>query len=65
MGSTDLTRDILGRVDSLTRKGDQAGGAGGRTTYDAFLAAEQAWTQLRNMPASPEPCENPILHFLP
>ena len=59
-----LTRSILERVDALQQSQQaaastaaagaavQAGGAGGRTTYGAFLAADQAWSQLRNMPVS-------------
>jgi hypothetical protein len=34
-------------VDQLNE--GQAGGAGGRTTYQSFQAADRAWHDLRNM----------------
>jgi uncharacterized protein YecT (DUF1311 family) len=40
-------------VDARAAGGQaQAGGAGGRTTYQALLAADQAWSSLRNMEVS-------------
>lgn len=45
----DLTRRIFEQVDALTANSTQAGGAGGRTSYQALLAADQAWSSIRNM----------------
>lgn len=45
----DLTRRMFERVDARTASSRQAGGAGGSTTYQALLAADQAWSNLRNM----------------
>lgn len=39
---------MFDRVDALAATA-QAGGAGGRTTYQAFKAADDAWYQLRHM----------------
>eukprot|EP00775_Hariotina_reticulata_P005254 gene5254-5489_t len=44
-----LTRLMFDKVDSKGQKGGQAGGAGGRTTYQALCAADQAWSNLKNM----------------
>ena len=41
-----LTKSIMERVDRLV-PGTQAGGAGGRTTYAAFKAADEQWSRLR------------------
>ena len=56
-GSGGLTREIMERVDAESarqaagqREAASAGGAGGRTTYEAFLGVDRAWSQLRNMP---------------
>jgi hypothetical protein len=44
---------MFDRVDQLNRSSsNQAGGAGGSTTYQAFLAADQAWAAIRNAPVS-------------
>jgi hypothetical protein len=46
----NLTRIMFEAVDARAAGGQaQAGGAGGRTTYQALLAADQAWSNLRNM----------------
>jgi hypothetical protein len=46
----NLTRIMFEAVDARAASGQaQAGGAGGRTTYQALLAADQAWSNLRNM----------------
>jgi hypothetical protein len=42
---------MFDKVDSKAQKGGQAGGAGGRTTYQALCAADQAWSNLKNMQA--------------
>lgn len=42
-----LTQKMFDRVDKSLQA--QAGGAGGGTTYEAFLGAERAWMALRNM----------------
>ncbi len=44
----DLTRRMFEAVDAAA--GGQAGGAGGRTTYDALLAADAAWERMRTAP---------------
>ena len=41
-----LTKSIMESVDRLV-PGTQAGGAGGRTTYAAFKAADEQWSRLR------------------
>ncbi|GAX73571.1 hypothetical protein CEUSTIGMA_g1022.t1 [Chlamydomonas eustigma] len=46
----DLTKSIMERVDALQSSQGQAGGAGGRTTYQAFKEADRAWSRLRNLP---------------
>ncbi len=48
----NMTRTILERVDALQAATGQAGGAGGRTTYSAFKATDDAWLRLRTMPVS-------------
>lgn len=49
----NLTRIMFEAVDARAAAGQaQAGGAGGRTTYQALLAADQAWSNLRNMEVS-------------
>lgn len=46
----NLTRVMFEAVDARAAGGQaQAGGAGGRTTFQALLAADQAWSNLRNM----------------
>jgi hypothetical protein len=40
---------MFDRVDQQSAT-KQAGGAGGSTTYQAFLAADKAWSAVRNMP---------------
>jgi hypothetical protein len=46
----NLTRIMFEAVDARAAGAQaQAGGAGGRTTYQALLAADQAWSNLRNM----------------
>lgn len=51
LSEPNLTRRMFDRVDAATASGraGQAGGAGARTTLQAFIAAEQAWEKLRNM----------------
>eukprot|EP00877_Chromochloris_zofingiensis_P003085 jgi/Chrzof1/12778/Cz07g07080.t1_CRUP[v5.2] len=44
---------MFDRVDALAATA-QAGGAGGRTTYQAFKAADDAWYQLRHMKTGAE-----------
>ncbi|KAF8071129.1 sirt2 [Scenedesmus sp. PABB004] len=44
----DLTRTIFDAVDARGAA-KQAGGAGGRTTFEGLLAADQAWSALRTM----------------
>lgn len=44
-----LTRRMFDAVDVRVSGSSQAGGAGGRTTYQALLAADQAWYNMRNM----------------
>jgi hypothetical protein len=40
------------QVDALQSTQGQAGGAGGRTTYQAFEEVDRAWSRLRNLPVS-------------
>ncbi|KAG2500246.1 hypothetical protein HYH03_001824 [Edaphochlamys debaryana] len=53
-----LTQRLFAAVDRQEAE-EQAGGAGGRTTLDAFLAADETWKRLREQPegvaAGPEP----------
>ena len=49
----DFTQMMFDRVDQQNRSSNrQAGGAGGSTTYQAFLAADKAWAAIRNAPVS-------------
>ena len=43
------TEQVFDAVDRLNATA-QAGGAGGKTTYEAFKAADEAWFKLRNLP---------------
>lgn len=53
LAEPSLTRRMFEAVDARQSAGagggGQAGGAGGRTTYQALLAADQAWQNIRNM----------------
>jgi hypothetical protein len=49
LAEPSLTRRMFEAVDARQSAGGQAGGAGGRTTYQALLAADQAWSNIRNM----------------
>ncbi|GLC38248.1 hypothetical protein PLESTB_000941300 [Pleodorina starrii] len=48
-GGPSLTERIFAQVDALAADA-QAQGAGGRTTYAAFQAAEQQWARIREGP---------------
>lgn len=47
VSSGSLTEQIFEKVDKLNE--GQAGGAGGRTSYQSFQAVDKAWHDLRNM----------------
>lgn len=47
--TASFTQRVFEQVDRLAYDGQEAGGAGGRTSFAALEAADRAWAAIRNM----------------